>query len=113
MFGHETLRAYPMAIEFVAMAMKMIEASPKGHYDLMDQFKRASISIALNIAEGSGKPTDKDKKRFYGIARGSAMECAAIMDVMAHMGILPAPSREAGRDRLRSIVAILTSICRK
>ena len=53
---------------------------PRGNSGLSDQLRRASLSTPLNIAEGSGKPTAADRKRFCGIARGSAMECSAILD---------------------------------
>jgi four helix bundle protein len=52
----------------------------RGEGDLKDQFRRASISIPLNIAEASGKVSPSDRGRFFAIARGSAMECAAILD---------------------------------
>jgi len=45
---------------------------------LKDQLLRASSSIALNLAEGSGKPTPKDQRKFYAIANGSYKECEAI-----------------------------------
>ncbi|MBM4321616.1 MAG: four helix bundle protein, partial [Deltaproteobacteria bacterium] len=42
------------------------------------QLRRASISTPVNIAEGSGKTKEPDQQRYYAIARGSAMECAAL-----------------------------------
>jgi four helix bundle protein len=47
-----------------------------------DQLRRASFSIMLNIAEGSGRFTNKDKRNFYVIARGSVIECVAIFDYL-------------------------------
>lgn len=49
---------------------------------LKDQLERALSSIVLNIAEGSGKVSRKDKKNFYVIARGSCHECAAILNLL-------------------------------
>ena len=46
---------------------------------IKDQLLRASQSIALNLAEGRGKSTVKDQKRFFNIAMGSLRECQAIL----------------------------------
>ena len=110
-FGHETLKAYPQSIEFIAEVANIIEAIPRGHADLLDQLKRASISIALNIAEGSGKTTKREKQRFYSISRGSAMECAAIVDVLFLLKLISAEEKANSRRILGSITAILTSLC--
>ena len=48
---------------------------------LQDQLIRASSSIALNLAEGSGKRTPVDQRRFYTIAFGSLRECQAILEL--------------------------------
>lgn len=48
---------------------------------LQDQLLRASASVVLNIAEGSGKRTSAEQRRFYGISLGSLRECQAILDL--------------------------------
>lgn len=69
-------RTYQLAVEFhdACRAVKM-----PGY--LKSQLLRASSSIALNLAEGSGKPTGRDKVRFYSIALGSLRECQAALDL--------------------------------
>jgi four helix bundle protein len=64
------------------------------------QLDRASASIVLNLAEGAGRRTAADKCGFYVIARGSAMECAAILDVLASRGVLSAEAHGRGRGLL-------------
>lgn len=112
MFAHEKFGAYQAAIDFVALATTISIATPRGHSELLDQLKRAANSIALNIAEGSGRNSQTEKKRFYSIARGSALECVAILDVLIKLTLIDEKTRTEGRTLLNSVVAILTSICR-
>ena len=49
---------------------------------IQDQFKRASLSALLNLAEGTGRMTSPDKKKFYITARSSVFECVAILQIM-------------------------------
>jgi four helix bundle protein len=111
MFGHEKFGAYNLAIDFVALSAPIIEAARRGNFDLVDQLKRATISIPLNITEGSGKNTERDKKRFYSIARGSAMECAAIFDVLVCLELVDNDSVSKPKAMLSEITAILSSVC--
>ncbi len=55
MLDHEKLDVYQCSIEFLALSVQVIETLPKGYSALVDQLKRASWSIPLNIAEGCGK----------------------------------------------------------
>jgi four helix bundle protein len=90
MLDHEKLDVYQCALRFAALAFQILQKIPRGHSELTDQLRRATISIPLNIAEGAGKPTDKDRSRFHAIARASAMECGAILDIM-HLQALAEP----------------------
>ena len=108
-FGHEQLDVYRAAIEYVGWAFLLCERL-KGHRNAKDQLLRASQAIPLNIAEGNGKATEGDRRRFFEIARGSALECAAIQDVLDMCGAL-APADNADAIRLLDrIVAMLTRL---
>lgn len=85
-----------------------LESWPRGHSKLADQLRRAATSIPLNIAEGSGRAPGPDRRRFYAIARGSAMECSAIVDVCRLLGLVPTQLGEACKDKLERIVAMLS-----
>ena len=74
------LDVYAAALAFNAKAEKL--ASYARRPEVRDQLFRAALSIVLNIAEGSGRVSPADKARFYAIARGSARECAALVDVI-------------------------------
>jgi four helix bundle protein len=88
-FGHEKLDVYRAAIEYVGWAYCYCEGL-KGHRHAKNQLRRASPAIALNIAEGNGKATDGERRRYFEIARGSALECGAEQDVLEVCGKLPA-----------------------
>lgn len=113
MFGHEKFKAYQFAIQFVALASHIIEKLPDGHGKLIDQLRRASFAIVLNIAEGSGKSSLAQRANSYSVARGEAMECAAIMDVLESSRLIHSETREQGKELLKNVVAILSAVIRK
>ena len=55
---------------------------------LRNQFQRASLSIVLNLAEGSAKSTPKDRRKFYRISLGSLREVQAILDIIGHTRLI-------------------------
>ena len=79
-FGHEQLDVYRVSLEYVAWAYRIAKRLQGADRHARDQLLRASQSIPQNIAEGNGKGTKADRRRFFEIARGSALECAAIQD---------------------------------
>jgi len=81
-FDFEDFPVFKDAIKFIQEVDAFIEAIPqKGNLRLIDQLQRASISIALNIAEGAGRYHKSDKRNFYVMARGSVYECAACFQI--------------------------------
>ena len=80
--GHEKLDVYRLAISYVAWVFEHSEQLNGAHRHARDQWLRASQSIPLNIAEGNGKTAEADRRRFFEIARGSVLECAAVQDVL-------------------------------
>ena len=109
---YESLDVYRCAIEFVALATRIGAAPPRGEGELKDQLKRASMSIPLNIAESSGKTAGADRARFLMIARGSALECGAVLDVGVALAVIDPTDAASGRGLLARIVAMLTKMTR-
>jgi four helix bundle protein len=112
MFGFQRLDVYQAAVDFLARANPLSDKVPRGYSALADQLRRAGLSIPLNIAEGSGKPTERDARRFYAIARGSALECAAILDALEAVGCAPSADVGEARAVLERVVSMLTKLTR-
>jgi len=110
-FDHEKLAVYQRAIAFVGWAEAIIENQPKA-LSVRDQLDRASTSVPLNIAEGNGKFTATDRCRFFDIARGSALECAACLDVLVAKRRIESGQIEEGKAMLVEIVAMLIGLIR-
>ena len=110
---HERLRVYGTALDFLTHVDVILARLPRGHADLADQLYRAASSICLNIAEGAGEFSAADKARFYRMARRSATECAAILDVAHRLGFIDRELVAPGRDLLVQVVAMLTIMARR
>ncbi len=104
----EKLDAYRIALEFQAIAAQLVPK--RGYAGLRDQLDRAGISIVLNIAEGCGRRSPADKARFYSMARGSATECAAILDLLGARGVIDDRLRNRARALLVRIVQMLSRL---
>ena len=111
-FDFERLDVYRCAIQFLTLSVQMTARMPRGHADLRDQLRRAASSIPLNIAEGSGKPSAADRARSHAIARGSALECASILEVGVLLRAISPDIAEEAKMLLSRIVAMLTKMCR-
>jgi four helix bundle protein len=80
---------------------------------LRDQLERASVSIALNLAEGVGRRSPRDKAHFFAIACGSATESAAIVDLLLARGSIDAAEHRHARGLVVRVVQMLTRMSRR
>ncbi|MCE9568321.1 MAG: four helix bundle protein [Planctomycetes bacterium] len=106
-FDHEKLDVYQIALEFVATVGEVIAKLPTGRHNLADQLDRAATSVVLNIAEGAGEFSRAEKARFYRMAKRSATECAAALDVARVRKLTDEKLLEIGREMLLRVVAML------
>ena len=83
----ERLTVYHIALELQCLANTLV---PSVNRVLRDQFERASLSVVLNLAEGCGRVSRRQRRYHFGIARGSATECAALTDVLRLRRLTPA-----------------------
>lgn len=102
-----------MSVAVAKDAQKFCPSLPKtGNQSLGDQFRRASQSIVLNIAEGSSRVTFKDKVNFLRVSKGSVFECAAIVDLALEFALLDPKQAELFQDKLANIGRMLSGMIR-
>src|SRR5687767_1941871 len=108
-FSHEKLEVYQESIAFIAWLSAVLESAGRVG-DVRDQLDRASTSIPLNIAEGNGKYSRKDRCRYFDIAECSALECAAGLDVLVAKGKMTPEQIRPGKQRLQRLVRMLIGL---
>ena len=81
-------KTYQLAINFYRNSRELSLRGP-----LKNQFQRASLSIVLNLAEGTAKPTAKDRRKFYRISLGSLREVQAILDIIGNIKLIKEADR--------------------
>ncbi len=81
MFEFQKLEVYKKAKSFHLNCIEILKEN-KTNKTTNDQLKRASFSIALNVAEGSGRFSKPDRRNFFVISRGSVFECVSIIDIL-------------------------------
>jgi four helix bundle protein len=85
MFDFQKLEVYNKAKAFHSGIIRMLNEAKPGKI-ITDQLSRASLSIILNIAEGSGKFSKPDRRNFFVISRASVFECVAVLDILRDQG---------------------------
>ena len=111
-FSHEKLEVYQETLSFVSWLSGLMDGMVRIG-DVKDQLDRASTSILLNLAEGNGKYSLKDRCRFFDTAHGSALECAAGLDVLVAKGKVTPVEIRQGKDSLQKIVQMLMGLIKR
>ena len=88
MFDFKQLGVYIKAKEFHLRVLSLIKSHANLNKTIVDQLWRASFSIPLNIAEGSGRFSKPDRKNFFIIARSSLFETVAIIDILKDSDVI-------------------------
>ena len=81
MFDFQNLEVYKKAKLFHVNCKNVILKNKLDRY-VVDQLGRASFSVPLNIAEGSGKFSKRDRKNYFTTSRASLFECVAVLDIL-------------------------------
>jgi len=101
------LHVYHVALELHCLSSTLVATLNR---IIKDQLERASLSVVLNIAEAGGRRSRRDKARYYAIARGSATEVAALLDVLVLRRLASPAAVRTGRRLAIRIVQMLTRI---
>jgi four helix bundle protein len=111
-FDHQKLNVYQVSLEFndwVGHLLTSVQAKAAAK----DQLNRAATGIALNIAEGNGKFYPRDRARFFDTARGSAVESAASLDVLAPRKLTTVDRIGPAKEQLLQIVNMLMGLLKR
>ena len=111
MIAYEKLEVYQLSLDCVELCVGTAQTVPKGYSELSTQLKRAIFSVSLNIAEGAGKSGFCDKKRFYEIAKGSAMESAAVLDILHRLKFIEDEKYRKLKGLLHRVISMLSKLC--
>ena len=111
-FSHERLVAFHVAAALVAQAAEMRAGFPRGEGALADQLTRAADSALLNLCEGAARRAGREKARFFDIARGSVVECAAILTAVTIRRLAPPATTHETRRIVCRLSGLLSGLAR-
>lgn len=111
-FLFEKLEVYQRAVGLAEAVFKFTDDLPRGQSALADQFKRAAMSISLNIAEGNGRWHPKERKNFFLIARGSAFECVPLLELCRRRKLIDETECMRLKEELDILAKMLTQLVR-
>lgn len=109
-FDFENLRVYQKAVDYVNFIYEISRSFPKSEtYSLVDQFRRAAVSVCLNIAEGSGG-TKAEFAQFIKIARRSVRECVACSEIALRLKFIDGQVKEESREHCAELSMMLNGL---
>ena len=109
--NHKRLDVYKAVYELVKETYKVSLALPvEEKFNMVQQIRRAALSVKLNLSEGSSRKSPAERKRYYEISRGSVVEIDAAIEVAVDLGYLTKEKLEAIRAHLNKCFAMLSNM---
>jgi len=110
---HKRLEAWKRALELVTDVYKLTGAFPaQERYALVDQMRRAAVSIPCNIAEGAARQTKKEFAQFLHVARGSLSELDTQLEIAGRLGYMPAEGQRLLQSSCQAVDRLLNGLVR-
>jgi four helix bundle protein len=111
MFGFERLDVWQKAIEMTDYVYTMTRAFPNDErFGLTSRIRRSAVSIASNIAEGSGRGSNPDFCRFIEIAYSSLMELITQLKIANRQSFLAQPAYSEAYEKCGQIARMLSGL---
>ena len=108
--NHEKLRCYEELMDAAKSMPALMDALPRGYYDLADQLQRALTSAILNLAEGNARTSRKERARFFDISLASLAESAAALDIMHAFRLISVERRDELKSKFRIAYAMIVRL---
>jgi len=109
-FLFEDLLVYKKAMELAKSILAITAHAPRGTASLVDQLRRAAMSIPANLAEGSGRWHTNDRKHFFWIARGSVHECIVFIELGVAVNVFTNIQENDLRNQLEEIARMIAGL---
>lgn len=112
-FTFEKLVVYQKAVDLADEVFTHTKSFSRGYGFIANQVNRAVLSISTNIAEGNGRFSKADRKRFFGIARGSVQECVPLLELAFRRSLLTTDDHQRLKAALEEISRMMSGLIRR
>ena len=111
---HKSLHVYQVVREMVKEVYKISGTLPQEEkFNMVPQMRRAALSVKLNLAEGSTRRSETERKRYLEISRGSIVEIDAVLETAVDLGYILREDLEAASELLNKCFALLSNMITK
>ena len=111
-FNFENLKVYQRSLKLSIEMIKEVQGFNFKYNRIRDQLIGATISVPLNIAEGNGRRSSKDKNGFYKIARSSCFECIPLLSICSELQLINKIKHDHWRAEIREICGMISGLIR-
>lgn len=113
-FGFERLEVWQKAVAFAGVVYKLTRGFPREElFGLTAQLRRASVSVAANIAEGASRSSQKDQSRFFEIAYGSLNEMVTLLQIASEQELISKDQMVCARLQISDMCRMLSGLRRR